>query len=349
MTSPTKVVLLSCGSFNPITNMHLRLFELARDSLNKTGKYNVIGGIISPASDGYNKKDLESAKHRCSMIDQALKTSNWIKLDKWECSKEDWTTTAKVMAHFRDKIESDYNERSRPLPAKKRKKLHSNEGHTNNIPTINLEEESVQLKLLCGADLLESFGTPGLWAEEDIEDIINNYGLVCVTRAGSDPHKFIYESDTLTRCKNNIHIITEWIFNDISSTKIRRALRRGESVKYLLQDNVIDYIRKHQIYHIPDNKYINHMMPSPNDEATTASPDTEEESFSSLDVTPSPTSSTRSRDRHDSIYHSRHHHSPDIRNYYNQTPQHVTCMTDISSLVRRVKNIRVAYTPETCV
>lgn len=26
MTSPTKCVLLACGSFNPVTNMHLRMF-----------------------------------------------------------------------------------------------------------------------------------------------------------------------------------------------------------------------------------------------------------------------------------------------------------------------------------
>lgn len=31
------VVLLACGSFNPITNMHLRMFELARDYLEDTG------------------------------------------------------------------------------------------------------------------------------------------------------------------------------------------------------------------------------------------------------------------------------------------------------------------------
>lgn len=26
----------------------------------------------------------------------------------------------------------------------------------------------VQVKLLCGGDLLESFGTPGLWSNEDV-------------------------------------------------------------------------------------------------------------------------------------------------------------------------------------
>lgn len=27
---------------------------------------------------------------------------------------------------------------------------------------------NVQIKLLCGADLLESFATPGLWSNEDV-------------------------------------------------------------------------------------------------------------------------------------------------------------------------------------
>ena len=42
------VVLLACGSFNPITNMHLRMFEIAKDALEKKGNFFVAGGIISP-------------------------------------------------------------------------------------------------------------------------------------------------------------------------------------------------------------------------------------------------------------------------------------------------------------
>ncbi|ELK16689.1 Nicotinamide mononucleotide adenylyltransferase 3 [Pteropus alecto] len=38
MKSRIPVVLLACGSFNPITNMHLRLFEVARDHLHQTDK-----------------------------------------------------------------------------------------------------------------------------------------------------------------------------------------------------------------------------------------------------------------------------------------------------------------------
>lgn len=108
--------------------------------------------------------------------------------------------------------------------------------------------EQVKVKLLCGSDLLESFGTPGLWADEDIESIVGNHGIMVVTREGNNPLKFIYESDLLTKYMNNIHIVTEWITNEISSTKIRRALRRSESVKYLMPDNVIQYIIRNNLY-----------------------------------------------------------------------------------------------------
>ncbi|XP_041990669.1 nicotinamide/nicotinic acid mononucleotide adenylyltransferase 1-like isoform X2 [Salvia splendens] len=51
------VVLVSTGSFNPPTNMHLRCFELARDAVNSQG-FCVIGGYMSPVNDSYKKKGL---------------------------------------------------------------------------------------------------------------------------------------------------------------------------------------------------------------------------------------------------------------------------------------------------
>ncbi|XP_077612818.1 nicotinamide/nicotinic acid mononucleotide adenylyltransferase 3 isoform X2 [Crocuta crocuta] len=93
------VVLLACGSFNPITNMHLRLFEVARDHLHQTGMYKVIGGIISPVNDNYRKKDLAAAHHRVAMVRLALQTSDWIRVDPWESEQVQWMETVKVLRH----------------------------------------------------------------------------------------------------------------------------------------------------------------------------------------------------------------------------------------------------------
>lgn len=56
----TDVVLLACGSFNPITNMHLRLFELAKDYMNGTGGnsdgvQNTLSPNMAPWPTGYFK------------------------------------------------------------------------------------------------------------------------------------------------------------------------------------------------------------------------------------------------------------------------------------------------------
>ncbi|KAJ7333626.1 Nicotinamide/nicotinic acid mononucleotide adenylyltransferase 1 [Desmophyllum pertusum] len=209
--SKTRVVLLSCGSFNPITFLHLRMFEIARDALNKTGIYTVVQGIFSP--------DLVESEHRIQMCKLGVQTSDWISVDNWETKQVCWTETAKVLDHMTEDVASKF---------------------PGSSPLV--------VKLLCGADLLESFAVPDLWKDEDIEKIIDKHGLVVISREGSNPESFIYESDVLTKYKNNIHIVTEWISNDVSATKIRRALRRHESVKYLVPDTVIEYIKTNNLY-----------------------------------------------------------------------------------------------------
>ncbi|XP_059169571.1 nicotinamide/nicotinic acid mononucleotide adenylyltransferase 1-like isoform X2 [Physella acuta] len=358
MISPSKVVLLGCGSYSPVTNMHLRMFEIARDALNKTGRFQVTSGIMSPVSDGYKKKDLVPAKHRCEMLKAALKSTDWIKLDTWECQLSAWSQTAKVLKHFKEQVEIQFGHK--PSPSKKRRKQpHSSVSDItqNQIPNIDGESDQVPcVKLLCGGDLLESFAVPGLWEEEDIEYIVGTHGLVVITRSGSDPQKFIYESDILTKFKENIFIVTEWITNDISSTKIRRALKRGESVKYLLQDSVIDYIREHQLYGVPDNKYINHMMPSPNGH-TDASVEAEDQSNSSSPAEISVVLRSSPRGGYETSHLTLHRMtttldkraSPVTRLMPTHNSNSVPCFSDLGMLVRRVKNVRVGFTPETCV
>ncbi|XP_076650489.1 nicotinamide/nicotinic acid mononucleotide adenylyltransferase 1-like isoform X3 [Halictus rubicundus] len=241
--APTRVILMSCGSYNPPTNMHLRMFEIARDHLHRMGTHIVLGGVISPVHDAYAKKELASATHRCAMLRLALQNSDWIRLSNWETRQNGWTKTRICLQHHQNLLNS----------------VLFDPNNMNHIPTEDLEwipenvknspdRTPIQIKLLCGADLLESFGTTTLWAEEDIDAIVGEHGLVVITREGSNPNKFIYDSDILSRHMHNIYIVTEWIPNEVSSTRIRRALKRGESVRYLLQDAVIDYVYKHGIY-----------------------------------------------------------------------------------------------------
>ncbi|XP_058120966.1 uncharacterized protein LOC131288523 [Anopheles ziemanni] len=263
MTSSTKIMLIACGSFSPPTPMHFRMFEIARDHIQQMGLGQVVGGIVSPVHDSYAKKGLVSATHRCAMIKIGLKSSDWIHLSDWETQQEEWTRTRQVLQYHQNYINSY---------------LKDTNGTINNqhIPAwipegIKKTAGQVQLKLLCGADLLESFATPGLWKDEDLEAILGYHGIVVISRAGSNPEQFIFNSDLLSRYRRNITIVTNWVTNDVSSTLIRRLLNRGLSVKYLLDDHVTEYIRKFGLFGCnSDTKYI--LTPGSAAEAMSISP-----------------------------------------------------------------------------
>ncbi|XP_016996721.2 nicotinamide/nicotinic acid mononucleotide adenylyltransferase 3 isoform X2 [Drosophila takahashii] len=238
-----RIAFIACGCFSPPTPMHLRMFEIAKDHFEMQGTHRVVGGIISPTHDSYGKKGLASALDRCAMVKLATQSSNWIRLSDWEVHQNQWMRTQAVLQHHQNYINNHIN---------------SGGSGGDDEPDTHLarwlprglhdSRDPVHLKLLCGADLLESFAVPGLWAEADIEDIVANHGLVVITRAGSNPGKFIFDSDILTKYQNNITLITNWVPNEVSSTLIRRLLGRGQSVKYLLDDLVLEYIKRQRLF-----------------------------------------------------------------------------------------------------
>lgn len=62
--SKTPLILIACGSFSPITFLHLRMFIMARDYVKFSTNFEMIGGYLSPVSDAYKKAGLASAEHR---------------------------------------------------------------------------------------------------------------------------------------------------------------------------------------------------------------------------------------------------------------------------------------------
>ncbi|XP_067617848.1 nicotinamide/nicotinic acid mononucleotide adenylyltransferase 3 isoform X1 [Eurosta solidaginis] len=235
-----RIVLIACGSFSPPTPMHFRMFEIARDYFTTRGTHHVVGGIVSPTHDSYKKKGLVAGTHRFAMIKLALQSSDWIKASDWELQQPEWSQTLKVLQYHQNFMNNYINS---PL------EYDMNGTIPGWLPSgLRERQDPVQLKLLCGADLLESFAVPGLWADEDIENIVGTHGLVVISRHGSNAEKFIFESDLLTKYQENITLITNWIPNEVSSTVIRRLLSRGQSVKYLLDDRVIDYVKMQELF-----------------------------------------------------------------------------------------------------
>lgn len=63
--SKTPIVLVACGSFSPVTYLHLRMFEMAKDYVRQNTDFEIVGAYLSPVSDQYKKPGLLSARHRC--------------------------------------------------------------------------------------------------------------------------------------------------------------------------------------------------------------------------------------------------------------------------------------------
>jgi len=95
---------------------------------------------------------------------------------------------------------------------------------------------------------------PKVWSPEDIDDIMTNYGVACITRL-SAPESGQGGATTPDvkegmpdLWKEHIEVIQDWVVNDISATNIRKQLEKGCSIKYIVPDGTIDIIRKYGLY-----------------------------------------------------------------------------------------------------
>ncbi|XP_078431679.1 nicotinate/nicotinamide mononucleotide adenyltransferase isoform X2 [Wolffia australiana] len=219
LRDPAHVVLVSTGSFNPPTYMHLRMFELARDALKAEG-FLVLGGYMSPVNDSYKKKGLVSAEHRIHMCDLACKSSSFVMVDPWEAKQTSYQRTLTVLSRIRSYI----------------------------CDIARMSEGSLKVMLLCGSDLLESFTIPGVWIPDQVEIICRDFGIVCIRREDKDTDELINRDEILNRHKSNIFLVDDLVPNKISSSKIRECISRGLSAKYLTADEIISYIKEKELY-----------------------------------------------------------------------------------------------------
>ncbi|KAF2025087.1 nicotinamide mononucleotide adenylyltransferase 1 [Setomelanomma holmii] len=224
------LVLVSCGSFSPPTNLHLRMFEEAADYCEFETDFEVVGGFFSPVGDAYKKAGLASAQHRINMTRIAVEdSSSWIGVDPWEPLHREYLPTVKVLDHF------DYE-------------LNEVMG---GIQDSNGKKKRIHVALLAGADLIQTMSTPGLWASEDLSRILGHYGAFILERSGTDIDDALV---SLQQYRDNIRVIPQLIQNDVSSTKIRLFRKRGKSIRYYIPDKVVDYIYEHGLYSDDEKK-----------------------------------------------------------------------------------------------
>ncbi|KAI7866055.1 hypothetical protein BDF14DRAFT_1985495 [Spinellus fusiger] len=225
--SKTPLVIVACGLYSPITYLHLRMFEMARDHFNGRNEVEVLAGYYSPVSDAYRKEGLAKAEHRVAMCRLAVEsTSDYLMVDSWESQQPTYQRTAVVLDHFDQELN----------------------GKGQGIRMKDGTQRPIKIMLLAGGDLIASFGHPSVWAPVDLHHIVGHFGCVIIERTGTDVYGFLLSNDILYQHQMNVIIIKQLIHNDISSTKIRLFVKRGMSIKYLLPNPVIAYINEHQLY-----------------------------------------------------------------------------------------------------
>ena len=219
---------MACGSFSPPTLMHLRMMEVARDCLMQKHGVSTVRGVLSPVGASYHlKDDLASVADRLAMCELACASSSWLSVDGWEASQPEYVRTGVVLDELAKRLAGAPHQR--PAGA----------------------ASDAQVRLVCGADLLESMASPGVWTEESLARTFH-HGMVVWSGGRGDisglaqsaPLKKYYEG-------GKIVLAQDWLETTLSSTAVRQNIAGGRSIKYLVTDEVAGYIEARGLYQNP--------------------------------------------------------------------------------------------------
>lgn len=101
------------------------------------------------------------------------------------------------------------------------------------------------------ADFYFILGADNLFTIEkwrEVTTIFQNCILIAAVRDDKNFEMISQKATLLSECYGaEIRLLPERIF-DVSSTEIRNKIAKGKSVKYMLPEPVIDYIKKHKLY-----------------------------------------------------------------------------------------------------
>ncbi|GAA5850327.1 hypothetical protein JCM8547_001833 [Rhodosporidiobolus lusitaniae] len=284
--SKTPLVLVACGSYSPVTYLHLRLFEMARDDATFNTHFSVVGGYLSPVNDRYAKLGLASAKHRVEMCQQAVDdTNDWLMVDPWEARQPRYLPTAQVLDHFDHELNTVRGGADVEVRDERKGE-------------VRIEKKKVRIMLLAGSDLILTMSEPGVWAEKDLHHILGIYGCYIIERAESELDQTIFSSSSvhsrspLALYRHNIHMVEQTVRNDVSSTKVRLFIRKGMSVKYLIPNVVIRYIERYGLYRTADRRRASIIAANSADSAASQPSSSSQLSSSSSSSAPQPSSTS---------------------------------------------------------
>eukprot|EP00003_Mantamonas_plastica_P025108 TRINITY_DN4842_c0_g1_i2.p1 TRINITY_DN4842_c0_g1~~TRINITY_DN4842_c0_g1_i2.p1 ORF type:complete len:184 (-),score=49.56 TRINITY_DN4842_c0_g1_i2:3-554(-) len=154
------------------------------------------------------------------MCELGTEDSDWVTVHTWESQRDCTSLTLEVMRQVHAEINGQVED----------------------------EKDWVQVRFLAGSDLLTTVTTPGVWDEDALREMLGQYGTIVTRRFGTEARNIFDESDLLKEYEYNVWLYEDPVYNDLSSTKLRKFCKTGQSLKYLTPDPVIDYIKEQGLY-----------------------------------------------------------------------------------------------------
>jgi nicotinate-nucleotide adenylyltransferase len=205
------------GSFNPIHFGHLRAAEEDREALGLDLLYFI------PAASPPHKQDVDlaTAEQRLNMVRLATKGNRYFMVSDAEIRRPGLSFTIDTVRHFRETMRT---------PAE----LHLIMG-TDQFNELDTWKDSDELIKLCHLVVHIRPATGEIEASQASLATVNHFGYV-----REDDH-YVHSGGYTLAFVTTTHL-------PISATMIRQKIAAHESVRYLLPDDVDDYIRRHKVY-----------------------------------------------------------------------------------------------------
>ena len=100
-----------------------------------------------------------------------------------------------------------------------------------------------EIRLIIGTDNLKELNW---WYE--IENLLQNFKVIVLARDEDNIDEIITEDELLSKYKNSFIKTKLAIRTNLSSTYVRDLIKEKKEIRYLLPDEVIDYIYKNNLY-----------------------------------------------------------------------------------------------------
>ena len=115
--------------------------------------------------------------------------------------------------------------------------------NVNTLEELRKQFKNKKICFLIGSDNLKELHT---WKKA--EDLVSKYKVIVMERDKDKIEEIIKQNELLNRYKENIEKLKEEIKSNFSSTYVRLQIKEEKSVRYLLPDEVYEYIEENNLY-----------------------------------------------------------------------------------------------------